>query len=124
MTPTYSTSVVPEPGGPGGPLAPPIFGSSVNPIPTMGGRFCPPFTSGTPNVFHLPASLQRCFFFFLGLQMWVDMKPYINLPYRYITIPYKLGISSQNNYIDQRRNTISLKPGYHLSVQVKTVAEN
>ena len=23
----------------------------------MGGRFCPPFTSGTPNVFHLPASL-------------------------------------------------------------------
>ena len=49
--------MVPEPGGPGGPLAPPIFGRPVNPIPTMGGRFCPPFTSGTPNVFHLPASL-------------------------------------------------------------------
>ena len=46
-------SVMPEPGGPGGPLA----RRSVNPIPTMGGRFCPPFTSGTPNVFHLPASL-------------------------------------------------------------------
>ena len=44
-------------GGPGGTLAPPIFGRPVNPIPTMGGRFCPPFTSGTPNVFHLPASL-------------------------------------------------------------------
>ena len=56
--------------------------------------------------------------------MWVDMKPYINLPYRSTTIPYKLGISSQNNYIDQRRNTIRLKPGYHLSVQVKTVAGN
>ena len=52
-------AVVPEPGGPGGPLAPPIFGRPVNPIPTMGGRFCPPFTSGTPNVFHLPASLSR-----------------------------------------------------------------
>ena len=48
---------MPEPGGPGGPLPPPIFGKPVNPIPTMGGRFCPPFTSGTPNVFHLPASL-------------------------------------------------------------------
>ena len=50
--------------------------------------------------------------------MWVDMKPYINLPYRATTIPYTLGISSQNDYIDQRRNTIRLKPGYHLSVQV------
>ena len=56
--------------------------------------------------------------------MWVDMKPYINLPYRSTTIPYTLGVSSQNNYIDQRRNTIRLKPGYHLSVQVKTVAGN
>ena len=35
----------------------PDFGRSVNPIPTMGGRLCPPFTCGTPNVFHLPASL-------------------------------------------------------------------
>ena len=50
-------AVVPEQGGPGGPLAPPIFGRPVNPIPTMGGRFCPPFTGGTPNVFHLPAPL-------------------------------------------------------------------
>ena len=49
------TSVMPEPGW--GATAPPIFGRSVNPIPTMGGRFCPPFTRGTPNVFHLPASL-------------------------------------------------------------------
>jgi hypothetical protein len=24
----------------------------------MGGRFCPPFTGGTPNVFHLPAALR------------------------------------------------------------------
>ena len=32
----------------------PIFGRSVNP---MGFRFCPPFTTGTPKCFHLPASL-------------------------------------------------------------------
>ena len=44
-------------GGPGGPLAPPIFGRSVNPIPTGEGRLSPPITPGTPNVFHLPASL-------------------------------------------------------------------
>ena len=44
-------------GGPGGPLAPPIFGRSVNPIPTGEGRLSPPITTGTPNVFHLPASL-------------------------------------------------------------------
>ena len=57
VTNAYHNTVVPEPGGPGGPVAPPIFGRPVNPIPTMGGRFCPPFTSGTPNIFHLPASL-------------------------------------------------------------------
>ena len=46
-------SVMPE-------LAPPpqyIFGRSVNPIPTGEGRLSPPITTGTPNVFHLPASL-------------------------------------------------------------------
>jgi hypothetical protein len=29
-------------GGAGGALAPPEFGSYVNPIPTRGGRLCPP----------------------------------------------------------------------------------
>ena len=42
--------------GPGG-LGPPIFDRSVNPIPTGEGRLSPPNTTGTPNVFHLPASL-------------------------------------------------------------------
>ena len=114
---------MPESGGQGGHWPPQYLTDQLTLFQPGVGRLSPPITSGTPNVFHLPASLQRCFFF-LGLQMWVDMKPYINLPYRSTTIPYKLGISSQNNYIDQRRNTISLKPGYHLSVQVKTVAEN
>ena len=45
-------------GGPGGPLAPPIFGRSVNPIPIGEGRLSPPITTGTPNVFHLPAPLR------------------------------------------------------------------
>ena len=50
-------AVMPEPGGPGGPLAPPIFCRSVNPIQTGEGRLSPPITTGPLNVFHLPASL-------------------------------------------------------------------
>ena len=49
---------MPEPGGPGGPLAPLIFCRSVNPIQTGEGRLSPPITTGAPNVFHLPASLK------------------------------------------------------------------
>ena len=37
---TYVRAVVS--GGARGALAPPEFGSSVNPIPTRGGRLCPP----------------------------------------------------------------------------------
>ena len=45
--------------GPGGHCLPPsILGRSVNSIP-MGDRFCPPFTTGTPQNVHLPASLIR-----------------------------------------------------------------
>ena len=36
---------------------PPIFGKSVNPIPSREGRLSPSITTGTPNVFHLPAPL-------------------------------------------------------------------
>ena len=48
-------------GGRGGGHWPPslIFGRSVIPISTSrGGRFWPPFTTGTLKIFHLPASLQ------------------------------------------------------------------
>ena len=50
------------PGVPGRPLASQIFDRSVNPIPTGEGRLSPHITTGTPNVFHLPASLPalRC----------------------------------------------------------------
>ena len=50
-------AVVPELGGPGGPLAPSIFGRSVNPIQNGGGQIMPTITTGPPKVFHLPASL-------------------------------------------------------------------
>ena len=61
MPPTrrsYRRRVMPELGGGGrGAVVPPIFCRSVNSIPTKGSRFYPPFTTGTPNIFHLPASL-------------------------------------------------------------------
>ena len=43
--------------GPGGQRVPPKFGRTVNPIPIGEGRLSSPITAGTPNVFHLPASL-------------------------------------------------------------------
>ena len=45
----YDSAVVPEPGGPGGPLAPPIFGRSVNPTRTRGGQIIPTYYSSVPN---------------------------------------------------------------------------
>ena len=44
-------AVMPEPGGPGGPLALPIFVRSVNPIRTGEARLSPPITTGTPKFF-------------------------------------------------------------------------
>ena len=55
----FIVSVVPEPGGPGGPLAPPIFGRSVNPVQTRGGQIIPTFYYWPPVVFHLPAALEH-----------------------------------------------------------------
>ena len=46
-----------EPGGGPGVTGTPMFFKTVNPIPTMGARFCPFLTTGTPKCFHLPASL-------------------------------------------------------------------
>ena len=40
----------------------PIFVRSLNPIPTGEGRLSPPITTGTPNVFHLPAPLYESTF--------------------------------------------------------------
>ena len=48
---------MPEPGGLGELLPPPIFGISVNPIPGE-GRLSPHITTATPKKFYLPASLQ------------------------------------------------------------------
>ena len=52
-------AVMPEPerGGGRDPTDPPIFGQSANPFPIGKGRLSPSITTGTPNIFHLLASL-------------------------------------------------------------------
>ena len=41
----------------------------------MRGRFCPPFTNGTPNLFHLPAPLDRVNNIYLFMiSRWVRTK--------------------------------------------------
>jgi hypothetical protein len=42
---------------PRGAMKPPDFGRSVNPIPTKGGRLCPPNNTGTPGFSDLPTAL-------------------------------------------------------------------
>ena len=52
-------ALMPELGGKGrGTTGLPISGRSVNPIPTGDEKLSPPITTGTPNFFHLPASLK------------------------------------------------------------------
>ena len=43
---------------PGGAMAPPDFGTSVNPISAKGGRLCPPYNTGTPGFSDLPTALE------------------------------------------------------------------
>ena len=45
------------PGDAGGPMAPPDFGRSVNPISTKGGRLCPPNDTCIPEFSDLPTAL-------------------------------------------------------------------
>ena len=46
------------------------------------------------------------------------MKPFTNKLYSPTAIPYKVGITGPYNVIDQKRNTILVKPGLHLMIQV------
>ena len=46
-------------GGTGGPMTPPDFGRSFNPISTNGDRLCPPNNTGTPGFSDLPTALNE-----------------------------------------------------------------
>ena len=52
----------------GGQLAPPIFGRSVNPIPTGGRAYYPHLLLLAPHFFHLPVSLRVVCTALLGIE--------------------------------------------------------
>ena len=50
--------------------------------------------------------------------MWLNMRPYTTQLYSRIAVPYVIGISGQNNYIDQKRKTILVHPGKQTMIKV------
>ena len=55
---------------------------------------------------------------FPALQMWINMKPYTSQVHNRKATPYAMVVSDKNGQIDQKRNSILLKPGYKISVKV------
>ena len=53
-----------------------------------------------------------------GLQLLINMRPYITLPFNSESLSYAIGISTKANVVDQRRNTIRLLPGYQITIKV------
>ena len=54
----------------------------------------------------------------LGLQLVINMRQYVSLPYNAAHLAYTLGISTQKNLIDQKRNIINILPGFVTVVKV------
>jgi hypothetical protein len=50
--------------------------------------------------------------------MWVNLKPYTTQLYNPVAIPYTIGISGPESFMDQKRNTIRIRPGKTTSVKV------
>ena len=55
---------------------------------------------------------------FVGLQFWVNMKPYTNQPFGPSHLSYTIGISGKNDFIDQKTSLHRLRPGYHTTIHV------
>ena len=54
----------------------------------------------------------------LGLQMWINMKPYINQLYGSTALKYTVGISGPASFVDQKRNAIRIRPGQQTMIKV------
>ena len=55
---------------------------------------------------------------FLGLQMWLNLKYYTNQLYNFKSMRYTIGITGQNELIDQKRNVITIRPGRQTAIKV------
>ena len=58
------------------------------------------------------------FYFILGLQFWVNMKPYSDQPFGPSALPYTIGVTGKDNLIDQKISVHKLRPGYHTTIHV------
>ena len=54
----------------------------------------------------------------LGLQAWVSLNPNTNQLYQPIAIPYTIGVTRKNDYMDQTTTVFQVKPGHHTSIYV------
>ena len=54
----------------------------------------------------------------VGLQFWVNMKPYTNQPFGPSHLPYTVGVSGKTDFIDQKTSIQKLRPGYHTTIHV------
>ena len=52
------------------------------------------------------------------MQFWVNMKPYTNQPFGPKYIPYTIGVSEKNTFIDQKTSLHKLFPGYQTTIYV------
>ena len=58
------------------------------------------------------------FFYFLGLQMWLNLKHYSNQLYNFKSKRYTIGITGQNELVDQKRNVITIRSGRQTAIKV------
>ena len=54
----------------------------------------------------------------LGLQFWINMKPYSNQLYGPTALPYTVGVTAKNTFIDQKTMIHKLRPGYHTTLHI------
>ena len=54
----------------------------------------------------------------LGLQFWINMKPYSNQLYGPTALPYTIGVTEKNIFIDQKTLIHKLRPGYHTTLHI------
>ena len=50
--------------------------------------------------------------------MWINLKPYTNQLYNFKSMRYLIGITGQNELIDQKRNVITIRPGQQTAIKV------
>ena len=48
---------------------------------------------------------------FLGLQMWLNMRPYSQQQFNPLYTRYSIGITNKRDLMDQKRNTIHIRAG-------------